>query len=231
MTHGATTFAYKVAMVTQTPPAKTKPRYRGVSHQVGFFVALAAGVVLFAWAKPGIARGAAAVFAGSVALLLGTSALYHRRNWGRLGRERMRRLDHAAIFVLIAGGWTPMLIVMPAADGGHVALTVILVGAALGVVKSLLWPNAPKWIIAVLCVALGWAGIGEVARRASVLGSLAVGLLLASGIVYSVGALVYARKRPDPAPEVFGYHEVFHALVLIATACLYGFVIFVLRNA
>jgi len=212
-------------------PLKQKPRYRGVSHQAGFFVAIVAGFLLVAWASPGVARGAAAVFAGSVVMLLGTSALYHRRHWERVGRERMRRLDHAAIFVLIAGGWTPLLTVLPRPGGGHVALAVIVGGAALGVVKSILWPNAPKWIIAVLCVALGWAGIGEAARASSVLGPAAIGLLVAAGVVYSAGALVYARKRPDPLPEVFGYHEVFHALVLLATACLYGFVVIVLGHA
>ncbi|HRG95926.1 MAG TPA: hemolysin III family protein [Polyangiaceae bacterium] len=217
-------------MAVETLPLKLKPRYRGVSHQVGFFVAIVAGLALFAWAKPGVARGAAAVFGGSVALLLGTSALYHRRNWEGVGRERMRRLDHAAIFVLIAGGWTPLLTVLPRPGGGRLALALIVGGAALGVVKSLLWPNAPKWIIAVLCVALGWAGIGEAARASSVLGAPALGLLVASGVAYSVGALVYARKRPDPLPEVFGYHEVFHALVLVATACLYGFVVIVLQH-
>ncbi len=213
------------------PIAKVKPRLRGVSHQIAFFVALVVGALLVAWAKPGVARGAAAAFGGSVALLLGTSALYHRPNWRPLGRERMRRLDHAAIFVLIAGGWTPLLVVLPAPGGGHAAMFVIWAGAALGVVKSLVWPNAPKWIIAVLCVALGWAGIGEVARRADVLGPFAVSLIVAAGLCYSAGAVIYARKRPDPIPAVFGYHEVFHALVIVATAFLYANVVLVLRHA
>ncbi len=213
------------------PVLKVKPRLRGVSHQIAFFVSLAAAAALVAWARPGAARGAAAVFGGSVALLLGTSALYHRRHWEALGRERMRRLDHAAIFVLIAGGYTPLLMALPLPGGGHLPLFAIWGGAALGVVKSLVWPNAPKWIIAALCVVLGWTGIGEVAKRASILGPTCVGLIVASGLVYSAGALVYARRRPDPIPAVFGYHEVFHALVLVATAFLYVHAVLVLRLA
>lgn len=199
-----------------------KPLLRGVSHQVSFFVTLAASVLLFrrAWYIPD-ARGACLVFALALANLFGTSALYHRIDWSPTARARMRRLDHAAIFVLIAGGYTPLFTLVPSQAGGHGALVAIWAGASVGVLKSLLWPGAPKWIMAVLCVGLGWMVVGQVADRAAIVGSFSLTCLVASGIVYSLGALVYAMKRPDPLPRVFGYHEVFHALVVGASTCLF----------
>jgi hemolysin III len=202
-------------MIAPTAPAlasvPAKPRFRGVSHQISFFCALLAGAVLVLQARSGVATAAAFVFSVSLANLLGTSALYHRLDWSPAARKRMRRLDHAAIFVLIAGGYTPLFALIPSSSGGHGALAAIWIGAGIGVVKSLAWPGAPKWITALLCVGLGWTVTGQVIDRAAVVGSLAVGLLIACGITYSVGALVYALKRPDPFPRVFGYHEVFHA--------------------
>lgn len=141
----------------------------------------------------------------------------------------MRRLDHSAIFILIAGGYTPLFALVPSTAGGHGALVAIWIGSLIGVSKSLLWPSAPKWMTALFCVALGWMVVGQVVDRARVVGSLSVGLLVASGIVYSLGALVYALKRPDPFPRVFGYHEVFHALVILASICLFAHVVTVLR--
>jgi len=160
--------------------------------------------------------------------LFGTSALYHRIDWTPAARKRMRRLDHAAIFLLIAGGYTPLFALVPSSAGGQGALTVIWVGAAVGVLKSLAWPDAPKWIIALLCVLLGWAVIGQVVDRVDSVGWLSIGLLIASGATYSLGALVYALRRPDPFPRVFGYHEIFHALVVVASMCLFAHVVTVL---
>jgi hemolysin III len=207
----------------------TKPLLRGVSHQISFFCTIAASAALVARARPGAATAAAFVFAMSLANLFGTSALYHRIDWSPRARRRVRRLDHAAIFVLIAGGYTPLFALVPSTAGGHGALAAIWVGSIVGVLKSLVWPDAPKWMTALLCVALGWTVVGQVMDRTAFVGALSVGLLVASGVIYSLGALVYALKRPDPLPRVFGYHEVFHALVVVASVCLFAHVVTVLR--
>ncbi len=205
--------------LASTPP---KPLLRGVSHQVSFFCALAACAFLVLRARPGTATTAALVFSASLVNLLGTSALYHRVDWSPDARKRMRRLDHAAIFLLIAGGYTPLFALVPSTNGGHGALAVIWAGALVGVVKSLAWPGAPKWVTALLCVGLGWTVAGQVYDRAPAISSVAIWLLVASGVTYSLGALVYALKRPDPFPRVFGYHEVFHAVVIVASVCLFA---------
>lgn len=198
-----------------------KPRLRGVSHAYAFFGSLALTAWLVASSPTAPARIATLVFGGAVALLFGTSALYHRIDWSPVPRMRMRRADHAAIFVLIAGGYTPLLALVPSADGGHRALVAMWVGAAIGVVKSVAWPSAPKWLTAVVCVVLGWTGAGAVILRSATIGASGVATIVLGGVLYSAGALVYAKKRPDPWPTVFGYHEIFHALVIVATLCLY----------
>jgi hemolysin III len=215
-------------MNTASVIAPAKPLLRGVSHQISFFCALVATAALVARARPGAATAAAFVFGLSLANLFGTSALYHRIDWSPRARRRVRRLDHAAIFVLIAGGYTPLFALVPSTAGGHGALAAIWVGAGVGVLKSLVWPDAPKWMTALICVVLGWTVVGQVIDRTPFVGALSVALLVASGVIYSLGALVYALKRPDPLPRVFGYHEVFHALVVIASVCLFGHVVTVL---
>ena len=206
-----------------------KPLLRGVSHQVAFFVAVVAGAALVVNARSREAMLAAGVFAASLALLFGTSALYHRVDWNPVQRRRMRRLDHAAIFILIAGGYTPLFALVPSTRGGHGALTAVWIGAAVGVLKSLFWSDAPKWVSALLAVVVGWTVAGEVLDRVASAGALSIGLLVACGITYSLGAVVYALRRPDPFPRVFGYHEVFHAVVVVASVCLFAHVALVLR--
>jgi hemolysin III len=217
------------AVADRAPSAK--PLFRGVSHQVAFFVAIVASTMLVLHARSHAAARAATVFGCSLALLFGTSALYHRVHWSPSQRQWMRRFDHAAIFLLIAGGYTPLFGLVPSTAGGHGALWVIWIGAGLGVLKSLLWANAPKWVTALLCVGLGWTVTGQVLDRSGSVGWLAVSLLVACGVIYSLGALVYALRRPDPLPKVFGYHEVFHALVVLASGCLFAHVALVLRAA
>jgi hemolysin III len=212
----------------RSPPAE-KPVFRGVSHQLAFFVSLVAGLVLVTSARSPRSMVAALVFGSSLALLFGTSALYHRVQWSSEARQRMRRLDHAAIFILIAGGYTPLFSLVPSSHGGHGALLAIWIGAGIGVLKSLVWPNAPKWVTALICVSLGWTVVGQVIDRAPAVGWLAIGLLVACGIIYSLGAVVYALRRPDPFPKVFGYHEVFHAVVIVASVCLFAHVVLVMR--
>ena len=215
---------------TVSVPSPEKPLLRGYSHQIAAVLAPVATVLLVASADSGASATAAAVFGATAALLFAVSALYHRVSWSPAARQRMRRLDHAAIFIMIAGGYTPLFTLVPSASGGHGALLAIWLGSSVGVVKSLVWPGAPKWLTALLCVGLGWMVVGEVIERSAVIGPVATGLLVASGLTYSAGALVYARKRPDPWPRVFGYHEVFHLLVIVASGLLFAHVVLLMRG-
>ncbi|MDB4946188.1 MAG: putative rane protein hemolysin [Labilithrix sp.] len=206
-----------------------KPLLRGVSHQIAFFVALVVTAVLVLECRTRAGATATFVFGSSLFLLFGTSALYHRVHWSNVARARMRRLDHAAIFLLIAGGYTPLFTLAPGANGGRGALVAIWIAGGVGIVKSLVWPHAPKWFTALLAVAIGWMVIGEVIGRTARVGSTSVGLLCAAGATYSVGAVVYALKRPDPWPRTFGYHEIFHLLTILASAMLVAHVALVVR--
>lgn len=209
------------------PPAK--PLLRGVSHQVSFFVAIVATAWLVLGAETKAGSMAALVFGTTLVMLFGISAMYHRIDWTPIARQRMRRLDHAAIFILIGGGYTPLFSLVPSASGGHGALVAIWLGVAVGVVKSLAWPKAPKWLTALVCVAIGWMVIGQVTGRTAMVGATCIGLLVAAGSTYSLGAVVYALKRPDPFPRVFGYHEIFHLLVVLASVFLFAHVTLTLR--
>ena len=193
----------------------TKPLLRGVSHQIAFFAAIVATCALVLGARSGTAARAALVFGSSLVTLFGISALYHRVNWDPAQRQRMRRLDHAAIFILIAGGYTPLFALVPSSGGG---------GSSSSASTAV-----PKWVTALFCVTLGWTVVGYVVERAPAVGWLAVGMLIACGVIYSLGALVYALRRPDPFPKVFGYHEVFHAIVIVASVCLFAHVVLVIR--
>ncbi|HLM51950.1 MAG TPA: hemolysin III family protein [Solirubrobacteraceae bacterium] len=204
-----------------------KPRLRGVSHQWAFFVAVAAGVVLVLAAPTAEARLAVAIYALSVCALFGASAVYHRVTWAsQAARRWARRVDHSMIFLLIAGTYTPFALL--ALDGtiGTVILVVVWVGALGGIVLNLLWIDAPKWLAALIYVLLGWVAVAAFPDLLEAMGVTAAAMLAAGGLLYSIGAVVYALKRPDPAPRVFGYHEVFHALVIAAAALQYAVVAF-----
>ncbi|MDB4934425.1 MAG: putative rane protein hemolysin [Labilithrix sp.] len=216
-----------VSEVRSTPVQLQKPLLRGVSHQVFFFVAIVAIALLVSRVHTQAAITAVLVFGASLVGLLGTSACYHRINWTPVARQRMRRMDHAAIFMLIGGGYTPLFALVESEGGGHGALAAIWIGAGVGIVKSLAWPHAPKWLTAMLCVAIGWMVIFQVMGRTPIVGATCVGLHVASGVTYSVGAVVYALKRPDPWPRVFGYHEIFHLLVVLASGFLFAHVCYV----
>lgn len=204
--------------MTSAPVPVGKPLLRGVSHQVFFFVSLVAGALLVLAAPNADARVGCAIYSASLAMLLGTSALYHRPTWSLRARARMRRLDHSAIFVLIAGTYTPLALTLPP-DTARVMLTVAWVGAAIGVARALFWINAPKWLVAVLALAMGWLALLYLPTVGRVAGTPVLVWMGAGGVLYSLGALTYALKRPDPWPRVFGYHEVFHAFVVAAAVC------------
>lgn len=202
-------------------PPKVKPRLRGVLHEAAFFVALVVGVLLVIYADGTRASLAAAVFAGSVVAMLGASALYHRVTWSVRARPWMRRLDHAGIYLLIAGTYTPVGLLTLRGTMREVVLSVVWIGAAAAILMKFVWVGAPKWLSAVTGVALGWAGVAAMPQVARHAGVTAVVLLGIGGLAYTVGAVVYARRRPDPVPAVFGYHELFHALTLVAVTCQY----------
>ncbi|MGZ5309468.1 MAG: PAQR family membrane homeostasis protein TrhA [Solirubrobacterales bacterium] len=198
---------------------RVKPRLRGVSHEIAFFVSLVAGGALVLAADPGRARIAVAVYAGSLAALLGTSALYHRVDWQRPNLRRwMRRLDHSMIFLLIAGTVTPFLVLVAEGPFADALLIAVWAGALAGIVVELIWVDAPKWASALVYVLVGWIGALAFPQIVSNAGLGAGALIAFGGILYTIGAVVYARQRPDPRPEVFGYHEIFHLLVIFAAA-------------
>ena len=202
-----------------------KPKLRGVSHQWAFVVSIFTGAVLILLAPNGEALAAAGIYAASVMALFGTSALYHRINWKTLGARRwMRRLDHSMIFVLIAGTYTPFALL--ALDGKLATAILIVVwsGALAGVVLQLCWVDAPRLLSAIVYVAMGWVALAAFPQMIDKVGITGTALVAAGGLLYSVGAGVYAFKRPNPAPKVFGYHEVFHALVIAAAALHYSVV-------
>jgi hemolysin III len=198
--------------------APEKPLLRGVSHEIAAGVALAGWVALALVATPGRGRVAANVYGASLFTLFVVSALYHRLDWRPRARLIMRRLDHSAIFLLIAGTYTPFCLLLPPATGRPL-LALVWGGAAAGVLQSLLWVRAPKVLSAALYVLLGWVVVPVLPSLRATLGGVGVALLAGGGAVYTLGAIVYAARRPDPFPRVFGYHEVFHAMVIAAAAC------------
>jgi hemolysin III len=198
--------------------APEKPLLRGLSHEIAAAIALFAWLALALAAGSGRARVAANVYGASLFTLFVVSAAYHRRTWAPRARLLMRRLDHSAIFVLIAGTYTPFCLLLPPATGVPL-LAVVWGGAIAGVVQSVLWPRAPKPLVAAVYVLLGWVIVPVLPALHAAIGGGGMSLLLAGGAAYTLGAVVYALRRPDPFPRVFGYHEVFHALVVAAAAC------------
>ena len=199
-----------------------RPRFRGVSHQYAFFASLITGAVLVLVAPTRKATTAAAIYAASVSGLFGASALYHRVMWRPATRRWMRRLDHSMIFVLIAGTYTPFALLVLHGVLSNVVLGIVWGGALAGMVLKLLWVDAPKWLMAGIYLALGWVGVATVPQMLSRAGVGAVTLLFVGGALYSAGAIVYALRRPDPRPASFGYHEIFHVLVIAAAAVHYA---------
>ena len=205
---------------------RSRPRLRGVFHQYAFFASLPAGLALVATAPTPSARFAATAFAASVAAMFGVSAVYHRVTWRPRPRAWMARVDHAAIYLLIAGTYTPYALLALSGAWRVVVLAVVWSGAAVAIVLKFAWVDAPKALAAALGVALGWAGVVALPRLMEEVGAAATVLVLAGGALYTAGAVVYALRRPDPVPAVFGYHELFHALVVAGVACHYASVAF-----
>ncbi|MGC4852287.1 PAQR family membrane homeostasis protein TrhA [Micromonospora sp. DT4] len=199
-----------------------KPRMRGWLHTYAFFFALVAGIVLcsIAATRPGWAPlVSCAIYSLTVCGLFGTSALYHRRVWSERGYQVMRRMDHCMIFVFIAGTYTPLCTMLLSTRQATIMLALVWGGALGGVALKLVWPHAPRWVSAPLYLALGWVAVAMLPDILHGGGVTALVLLIVGGVIYSVGAVFYALRRPNPWPTVFGHHEFFHACTLLAALC------------
>ena len=198
---------------------KVKPRLRGWIHEGAFPVSVLAGAILVAAANGGRERLALAIYAFSLSALLGTSAVYHRVNWKRPSTRRwMRRLDHSMIFLLIAGTLTPFALLVLEGTTSTAVLVAVWAGAAAGIVVELIWTDSPKWVSVGVYIAVGWIGAAAFPSIVAEAGAGAGILIAFGGLLYTIGAIIYARQRPDPSPAVFGYHEIFHVLVVAAAA-------------
>mgnify|MGYP001421545559 CR=1 FL=1 len=193
-----------------------KPRLRGWLHAGTFPVAVIAGLILVVLAPEGRARIGAAVFVASAALLFGTSAIYHRGTWSRRAHTLLKRLDHSNIFVIIAGSYTPFALCLLAPDQARSLLLVVWLGAIGGVAFRTFWVEAPRWLYTPIYVALGWVAVFYFTPLLAGGGALVMSLIVAGGVLYTLGAVVYGTKRPDPSPRWFGFHEVFHACTVAA---------------
>jgi hemolysin III len=192
------------------------PRLRGLLHAYAFYVAAVAAVVLVALAPTGQARVAAAIYGGGLCALFAASGLYHRWRWNPRWRPLLRRIDHSTIFVFIAASYTPVALLVLSGPVQVVVLVSVWAGALAGVALSVAWITAPRALVATCYLALGWVSIVTMPQLAEKLGIAPLVLFAAGGVLYTLGAIVYAARRPNPWPRTFGFHEVFHALVIAA---------------
>lgn len=203
---------------TARASAEAKPLWRGWIHAGTFPVAIAAGIVLIALADGAVAKWASAVFMLTSLLLFGVSALYHRFDWKPRTKQVFRRLDHANIFLLIAGTYTPIALLALPRSQGLLLLILVWAGALLGIGFRVFWIGAPRWLYVPLYLLLGWAAVMYLvdiyrANAASMV------LIIVGGLLYTLGSVVYGMKRPNPVPGVFGFHEIFHTLTVLAFLC------------
>ncbi len=212
------------------PQAPVKPRLRGRLHQFAFVVSIPAGIGLVVAARTTTARVAAIVYALSLAGLYGISAAFHLGRWSEATRRRMDQADHAMIYVLIAGSYTPVALLALDRAWGLAVLGVVWAVAVGGIAVVILWHRV-RLVGITLYLTLGWLGVGTLPWLASRLGIARLMLLLAGGVLYTVGAVVLGRQRPDPRPLVFGYHEVWHAFTLSAGLCHYALIWLLVRAA
>ncbi|HEY8271545.1 MAG TPA: hemolysin III family protein [Pseudobdellovibrionaceae bacterium] len=195
---------------------KVKPLLRGHFHQAGFFIALGASSVLIMIAQGLYAKLVCLAYAFSLCGMFAISGLYHRINWTPKARAFWRHLDHSAIFLLIAGTGTPICLLGMRSESGLRLFWVFWSMAIAGIFKELLWIQAPKWLSAGFYVIMGWAGIPYLSEMSKALGGMNISFMIAGGIIYTIGAVIYAIKKPNPFPKAFGYHEIFHILIMIA---------------
>ena len=205
-------FEHRVAELAEA----IKPRLRGVLHEAGFAISLVTGTALICLSDGVYERVAASIYAGSVALLFGTSAAYHRGSWSPRAHAVMARLDHSMIFLLIAGTYTPFCLLLLDGTTRWVFLALVWGGSLGGIIVRNAVRRPARWLFVGMYLSLGWVAVAimpDVLRRGGV---AVLVLLLVGGLLYTAGALVYARQKPNPSPRWFGFHEVFHALTLAA---------------
>lgn len=205
--------------VVERAVAVVKPRLRGWLHAVMTPLCFLAGLVLIVLTPTVGGRIAVAVYLISALMLFGNSAVYHRGTWQDTTHRLLRRFDHANIFVFIAGTYTPLAVQILHGRSRVALLALIWSAAVLGVAFRVLWLSAPRWLYTALYLLMGWAAVGWLAQFWTEGGPLVVALIVLGGLVYSLGAVVYARKRPDPSPKWFGFHEIFHSATVLAAAC------------
>ena len=202
-------------------PEPAKPRFRGRFHQVAFFVAVPAGIMLISLAHTATARAAAAVYAGSLVGLFGVSGAYHRLRWSPRLRAWMKRADHSMIYILIAGTTTPVSLLALRPPWSFVLLTFVWVGAVIGISLKMIRIDGFSIASGVLYIALGWATLAFLPKLVGHMSAISLGLVVLGGMLYTGGAIVFGRKSPDPRPATFGYHEVWHSFVVAASICHY----------
>ena len=193
-----------------------RPRYRGVSHRIAFHVSLVAGGILVFCAEQGRARQAAVVYAVFLAAMFGVSATLHRAAWGGRTYGWLRRADHAAIFACIAGTYTPFALLGLGGEPGTRLLWAAWIVCGAGMLRALLWPHAPRAITAVCFVAAGWVVLAYLPEFYAATDATSFGLIVGGGALFTLGAVIYLVRWPDPSPDVFGYHEVFHLMIIVA---------------
>ncbi len=213
----------------ESPHAPAKPRWRGRIHQVAFFVSIPAGIVLVALAEDRAARIATIVYAVSLMAVFGSSAAYHRGDWTPKALRRMKRLDHSMIFVLIAGSYTPIALLVLHGPWTIVILSVVWAGAVVGITLKLIRIDGFSVLTAVLYMAMGWFALVALPQLVHTMPPPALVLTIVGGLLYTAGAITFAVRRPDPAPAVFGYHEIWHAFMVAAAACHFWMVAIVVR--
>jgi hemolysin III len=205
------------------------PRLRGRIHQVAFFVSIPMGITVVLLASGAAATAVAAVYAASLTAVFGTSAAYHRGRWGPRARRWMKRLDHSMIYVLIAGSYTPVAVLALHGPWEVVLLSVAWAGAAVGITMKMARPDGLSVLSAILYMAMGWLALVAIPPLVRGMPPAGLVLMVAGGLLYTAGAIVFASRRPDPRPAVFGYHEIWHAFMVAAAACHYVMILLVLR--
>jgi hemolysin III len=220
LTEKAAHASHEAAEAVRDKMDQVKPKLRGWLHTATSPLALAAGIVLIALSPTLATRVGSAMFAGTALLLFTVSGIYHRGNWSRRTWEILRRFDHANIFLLIAGSYTPFTIILLHGAAQTWLLVLVWSGAVLGVLFRILWIDAPRWLYVPIYVALGWAAIFYAHDFASG-GTDVIVLVAVGGALYTLGGLVYGLKKPDPFPTWFGFHEIFHVFTIAAFVCHY----------
>jgi hemolysin III len=208
-----------------------RPRLRGRIHQVAFFASIPMGLALVVLAQGPAATAVAAVYAVSLSAVLGTSAAYHRGRWSPLARRWMKRLDHSMIYVLIAGSYTPVAVLVLNGPWEAVLLSVIWAGAVIGITLKMARPDGLSVLSAILYMAMGWLALVALPQLVQGMTPAEVVLMVAGGLLYTAGAIVFASRRPDPSPEVFGYHEIWHSFMVAGAGCHYAMILLVLVAA